>query len=405
MRVLVVSDAFWPDHTGGITKSLRAEVEGLVARGHRVTVVTRSLLKELPPHEIRGGYEVYRYRSPLVNSRFYRMYPLFSIFQLPRLLNNLKHQKFDVCCVHNPFQMLGVVRVASNIPIVYVYHAPIAMEVSIDAKRGKYGIFGKFLPVANLALSWVEYRALTRARVIVVRSDFMAKELRRLYGDSIFNKTITIPLGVDPNRFSFRDDPRVARRALGLPQDRPLLLTVRRLVARMGLENLIDAMDLVIKNHPGSLLLIGGVGYLRDALEKRIRARNLSHCVQMIGFIPEDKLPNYYQAADLFIMPTAELEGFGLSTIEALSCGTPVIATPVGANVEVVGPLGEEFLSKDITPHALAERINWWLSRGVSPEIRQRCRTYCVSRFAIDSVVMTLEQILDQARDPNTFLA
>lgn len=394
MRILVVSDAFWPDHVGGITKSLRAEVEGLVARGHKVTVVTRSLLPELPPYEVRGGYEVYRYPSPSVNSHFYRVYPLFSIFQLPKLLNNLKHKKFDVCYVHNPFQMLGVVRVSSNIPIVYVCHAPIAMEVSIDARRGKYGIMGKLLPVGFL--SWLEYRALSMASVIVVRSKFMAEELRRLYGNTILQKTITIPLGVDPNQFAFRDDPRVARRALGLPQDRPLLLTVRRLAARMGLENLVDAMVLVIKEHPASLLVIGGVGYLRDALEKRIRARNLSHCVYLIGFIPEDKLPTYYQAADLFIMPTAELEGFGLSTIEALSCGTPVIATPVGANVEVVAPLGEEHLSKDSTPHALAERINWWLSRGVSPEIRQRCRTYCLSRFAIDSVVITLEQILER---------
>lgn len=402
MKVLVVSDAFWPDHVGGITKSLWAEVKGLVARGHQVTVVTRRLARDLPRHEIREGYEVYRYPSPPINSFLYRTYPLFSIFYMPKVLAGLECQSFDVCFVHNPFQALGVVSACRTIPTVYVCYAPIIMELDIEAQKGKYGILSKIMPIGARLLYWIEYQALRSARIVVVRSRFIATKLQELYKNRSLPRLEIIPLGVDPERFAFRDDPTVARRALGLPPDQPLILTVRRLVARMGLENLIDAMELVKEKLPNSLLLIGGVGYLRGALEERIRIRNLGRYVRMVGFISEDKLPLYYQSADLFIMPTAELEGFGLSTIEALSCGTPVIATPVGANPEVVGPLGHEHLTKDCTPQALAERISEWLIRGVSSEIRMRCRAYCISRFAIESVVGALEQVLDEAsKDPS----
>jgi len=165
----------------------------------------------------------------------------------------------------------------------------------------------------------------------------------------------------------------------------------------MGLENLIDAMKRVAKRHPEVLLFIGGKGYLEKELQERIHSQGLEQHIQLLGFIPEEKLPSYYQAADLFIMPTVELEGFGLSTIEALSCVTPVIATPVGANPEVVGPLSSEFLCKDATAEALAERINWWLSQSISAEVRQACRDYCVSRFAVESVVTSLEDIFAEA--------
>src|SRR5207249_11624167 len=58
-----------------------------------------------------------------------------------------------------------------------------------------------------------------------------------------------------------------------------------------------------------------------------------------LGFIPDETLPSYYHAADVFVLPTRELEGFGLVTVEALACGTPVLGTPVGATPEVLSGL------------------------------------------------------------------
>ena len=223
----------------------------------------------------------------------------------------------------------------------------------------------------------------------------MEEEMRKLYGDVGEGKTIRIPLCVDTQRFSFVENPRAIREELGLPLNRPILLTVRRLVARMGLENLIAAMSHVVKQVPEALLLIGGKGYLEKRFRAQVRQLNLETNVKFLGFIPEEKLPKYYQAADVFVLPTIALEGFGLVTIEALSCGTPVIATPVGANPEVLEPLGEEFLCQDTTPEALAERIVWFIGQGINAELRRRCRNYCETNFSITKVVGSIEEVLE----------
>jgi len=315
---------------------------------------------------------------------------------MPKLAARL-HRKFcfDVAYVHNAFQAVGLSRCSQRIPYVYVFHAPTPREIEIDAAKGKYGLATPLVKVVNHWIKAKERQALTQAHAIIVRSKFMEEEMRKLYGDVGEGKTIRIPLCVDTQRFSFVEDPRVIREELGLPLNRPILLTVRRLVARMGFENLIAAMSHVVKQVPEALLLIGGKGYLEERLRTQARQLNLETNVKFLGFIPEEKLPKYYQAADLFILPTMALEGFGLATIEALSCGTPVIATPVGANPEVLEPLGEEFLCQDTTPEALAERIVWFIGQGISAELRRRCRNYCETNFSITKVVSSIEEVLE----------
>jgi glycosyltransferase involved in cell wall biosynthesis len=165
----------------------------------------------------------------------------------------------------------------------------------------------------------------------------------------------------------------------------------------MGLENLIAAMKEVASYIPDVLLLIGGKGYLEGLLHAQVKKLQLEQNVSFLGFIPEEKLPLYYQAADLFVLPTIALEGFGLATVEALSCGTPVIATPVGANLEVIGPLGKDFICQDVTPEAIAERIVWWLKYGISSSLRKRCREYCESNFGIKKVAESIENVLFEA--------
>jgi len=399
MNILVVSGAFWPDSTGGVSKAVLAEVEGLVSKGHRLVVLTRRLRKDLPHQEARAGYKVYRYWSPIKGSKFYRLYPVLGWWQAPRLVAQLYRDfRPDVIYVHqNPFAAVGIIhslKQVAKIPYVYVFHSPIPREIEIDTKAGKYGLVA---PLANVVKRWIktkEREALAQADVIVVRSKFMEEQMRKLHGDVGSRKTICVPLCVDTKRFSFVENPRSVRKKLNLPPNRPILLTVRRLIARVGVEELIIAVKQIKKKIPEILLLIGGRGYLEECLHRMVKNLGLKHNVWFLGFIPESDLPKFYQAADLFVMPTKELEGFGLATIEALSCGTPVVATPIGANQEVLGGLGEEFLCRDVTPESLAERISWWLAYGIGPETRKKCRAFCESNFSIEKVVVIIERIL-----------
>ena len=97
----------------------------------------------------------------------------------------------------------------------------------------------------------------------------------------------------------------------GLPEDAfPLLLSIRRLVPRMGLENLVAAFPNVRAVFPKAKLVIGGRGPLIESLEAQVRTLGISDAVTFAGFIAEEEVVDYYRGADLFVLPTLSLEGF-----------------------------------------------------------------------------------------------
>jgi glycosyltransferase involved in cell wall biosynthesis len=394
--ILIVADAFWPQRTGGITKSLLTEVAQLTANGHEVVVVTRKLQRDSLRHESRDGYELHRYRSPPTDSRLYHAFPLFSFGLLPRLVDRLDGQfEFDLAYVHNVFQSVGIERASSTIPQVYTYHAPLSGEVAVHADKGKYSWKTPAVRAVNHGFERLERHVIESADALVLRSRFMYDELSNIHG--MCPDTDVLPLCVDMERFAFTENPETVRDDINLPTDRTILLTVRRLVPRTGVDTLIEAMNTVTEEHPDALLLVGGTGYLESQLEAQVRENGLQDHVRLLGFVPEDDLPTYYGAADLSVMPTKKLEGFGLSTIESLSCGTPVVATPVGANPEVLGPLREDLLCADASAAGLTERLGEWIERGVSSDLRAECRTYCENNFSAQTVIGSLENLFDAA--------
>ena len=90
---------------------------------------------------------------------------------------------------------------------------------------------------------------------------------------------------------------------------------------------------------PNATLGIAGTGELLGALREQIDALGLGASVTLLGRVSEADLVRRYQQADLVVLPTQELEGFGLTTAEALACGTPVLGTPAGATPELLAPL------------------------------------------------------------------
>jgi hypothetical protein len=85
--------------------------------------------------------------------------------------------------------------------------------------------------------------------------------------------------------------------------------------------------------------------------------------VQLLGFVPEGQLAKYYQASDLVVMPTLQLEGFGLVTVEALACGTPVMGTPVGAIPEVLRTVDPLLVTEGTDGVSLANTLRLVLKR------------------------------------------
>jgi glycosyltransferase involved in cell wall biosynthesis len=209
------------------------------------------------------------------------------------------------------------------------------------------------------------------------------------------------PGAVDVERFAPAADRHAVRHRLGLPGNRRILLSVRRLAPRMGLHNLIAAMPQVAAHCPDVLLLLGGKGPERENLERSISHHKMSGHVRMLGFIPDEHLADYYQAADLFVLPTAALEGFGLVTLEALACGTPVIGTPIGATPEILGRLDERWVAGGVTPDALCAAILGLLDRPLGEDLsREALASFVRANYTWPRHVDVVEAVYRQLLTP-----
>jgi glycosyltransferase involved in cell wall biosynthesis len=135
----------------------------------------------------------------------------------------------------------------------------------------------------------------------------------------------------------------------------------------MGLDRLLDASHRLLGEGLKFHLMIGGSGLLRGRLEEQARTLGLSNSVTFLGRVEDRELPLAYAACDAFVLPTEELECFGLIALEALSTGRPVLATPVGAIPEVISKFDSSWLSRSAETEDIADLFRQYLA-GKLPE-------------------------------------
>jgi glycosyltransferase involved in cell wall biosynthesis len=252
-------------------------------------------------------------------------------------------------------------------PMAVHFHGPWAGEGAVEGDAG-----------VRVGLKRLVERAVyRRGGLFIVLSQAFAEVLHVAYGVPR-ERIRVIPGGVDVKRFDIAETRIEARERLGWPTDRPILLAVRRLVRRMGLEYLIEAMTDVVRPHPDALLMIAGRGPLRDELLAQIEARGLERNVRLLGFVSDEDLPRAYRAADLSVVSTQALEGFGLIAVESLAAGTPAIVTPVGGLPEVSAPLAPALVFEGKGAEAIAAGlVNALSGRGI-PDAAA-CRNYAAT--------------------------
>ncbi|MFH1078816.1 MAG: glycosyltransferase family 4 protein [Pseudomonadota bacterium] len=356
MHILFVSDVSIQDVIGGAERVLFEQTTRLAARGHQVQILTR----RLPEHqsgyaEIRNVKE-WRYDINMNNAVSFFETTLQNGKRLFEEVNNAN--KFDCINFHQPFSAFAVLRSDSCRKIRKFYTCLSFAFEEYASRNAKPNSFSKRIAHSLHLLSrkWIEKRALSQSDMIVALSRFTCDKLLNVYG--VLDEKITIiPGGIDLVRFHPATDRTAIRNRLHLSPEKTIFLTVRNLVPRMGLENLIRAMQDIVKSLPDIHLIIGGAGPLKDELSRLSHHLNLDQHIHFTGFIPEAALPEYYQAADIFVLPTVELEGFGLVTLEALASGTPVLGTPVGGTREILSRLDSRFIFADTTPASFSKLI------------------------------------------------
>jgi D-inositol-3-phosphate glycosyltransferase len=177
-------------------------------------------------------------------------------------------------------------------------------------------------------------------------------------------KISVVPCGVNLERFRLLER-SAARNRLGLGERDRILLFVGRFAPIKGIDRIISAMANLKHRGDIRLILVGGDGPGAPEtfqFESQARELGVEGTVEFVGRVPQKRLPEYYAAADAVVIPSYS-ESFSLVALEALACGTPVLAARVGVIEELLqdAMLGE--IIPDMSPPRLAESIEAYLSR------------------------------------------
>lgn len=302
MRVAHIAPVF-PPYRGGMGTVAYHQARALAEAGIDVTVLT--------PHGLTP-----RARPPGVD--VIELTPLFSRGNaacLPQVL--ARAGGFDLVHVHYPFfgtaELLAARRWLGRTRLVLQYQMDV---VGVHWKARLFEWHRRFM------LPFILHAA---DAIVVTSNDYAASSFLAPRLAALQGQLTVIPAGVDLGSFSANGDRVGARRKIGLG-DAPTVFFLARLDRAhyfKGLHLLIDA----VAQLPDVVLVVGGDGEWRPQYEARAHA-SLGARARFIGDVPDETLPAYYRAADVVAVPSVDrTEAFGLVILEALACGTPVVAS------------------------------------------------------------------------------
>ncbi len=380
MRILSVTPAYYPFlEMGGPTVKVRAISEGLVRRGHSVTVVTPWYGKRRrTPRVELGGVDV-RYLRSLVR---YRATTL-NVGVLSFCRQDLR--AFDVVHIYGIYDLLGpvVAHFAFRCGIPYVLE-PLGMLRPIDRsfrmKRLWHRIFGTPL--------------LRHASLVIATS---RQEERELLEEGVPRQQAVVRYnGVDLAEFANLPLRGAFRRQWGIPEDEPLVLFLGRLIPRKGVDLLISAFAEACP-HRGRLVIAGPEGesnYIKQMRDLAINTGIASRTI-FTGPLYGDEKKSAFVDCDLFALPS-RYENFANSVAEAIACGRPVIISNACGISEFVTDQVGLVIPRELS--ALTDGLRQLLTDRALYERCQRACPAVAARLSWQHLLAEQEELYTRAR-------
>jgi glycosyltransferase involved in cell wall biosynthesis len=311
-----------------------------------VLVVTKRGRPELPAKEIgEDGVRIHRFDLPPKSDPLYA--PRYAVAPWRAVLGHLRAHPDAI--VHGHFAVQTLPVSFTRRPYVVSFQSPVYKEVLPEREFP----LARPLQAGTVELvKAIERRVVSHAARTVVLSRFMQGELATLSRRAA-EEALVLPGAVDLEHFT----PGPGIEHPWTREASPLLFTARRFVPRTGVDELVRAMPAIVAAVPGARLAVAGAGPLEPEIRADIERLGMANHVALLGRIPEDDLVRWYRSADLVVMPTQELEGFGLTTAEAMACGTPVVGTPAGSVPEVVGLLDPRLVTASPRAQDIAAKV------------------------------------------------
>ncbi len=381
MKVLLVLTYYRP-HISGLTLYVQRLGKALAAQGHHVTVLTSHYDQSLPYREEMDGIQVVRVPVLFRISKGVIM-PTFWWTAL-RLI-----RQHDVVSVHLPqFEagLLGLLCKLARRPMVLTYHCDLELPP---------GLFNRLVDRVVAVMNHVG-GALADAIVAYTHDFAHHSPFLRRYRDKV--RVIPPPIELPP-----ATEAGLALMRQRIPADgRPIVGFAARFAAEKGVEHLLDAVPLMLEELPD--LHVAFAGQYRDVMCETVwqdcqpRIRRLQDHLTFLGVIPPAEMANFFTLCDVLTVPSINsTESFGLVQVEAMLCGTPVVASNLPGVREPVRMTGMGEIVPIADPVALAQA----LVRVIRNKARYvRPRDEIANRFHLAHTRSEYERLFDDVRQP-----
>ena len=363
LRIALISDHASPIavlggvDTGGQNVYVAQLAAHLARMGHEVAVYTRRDDPDLADTvEMPEGYSVVNVAAgparPIAKEELLPHMRAFS----DQMYCKLSREECDI--VHANFFMSGMVamrlKTALQIPFVVTFHALGRVRLLYQAAADRF-------PIERLS---IEDRIVAEADRIIAECPQDAEDQISLYSAEP-SKLRMAACGFDRGELQ-PIDRALARRALGLDLGVPIVLQLGRLVPRKGVDNAIRGFARMVRVHnlDARMLIVGGATDMADPiatpeigrLQEIAKQEHVAEHVIFTGRADRQRLKYYYSAADVFVT-TPWYEPFGITPLESMACGTPVIGANVGGIKYSVVDGRTGFLVPPNDPDALGQRL------------------------------------------------
>jgi glycosyltransferase involved in cell wall biosynthesis len=321
-KLCIVTHTFLP-HVGGIEKVVYEQSKRLLLKNFEPFVVTNRI--GTPKNYVVDGINVECYESLNTGFRLGIPYSIPTITSFDTFLKAVKSSKIIHAHGHPYLTSLIAAKLAKRYskPFVLTQHNTF---IEYDS------IFDTIERLNDLA---VGKETLKEADKIIVVSKATKDYVLSLGAKP--EKVKVLHNGVDLERFRPLPEKQAQmRRKLGIPQNSIVILTVRRIVYKNGIDTLIEAANIAVKKNQKIVFLVVGKGPDFNNVKMKIEQLGIEKNFRLAGFVKDEDLPLYYNTADFFVLPSKSGEGLPLVALEAMACGLPVVATNVGGIREIM---------------------------------------------------------------------
>ena len=324
MRIVILSWEFPPRLVGGLSRHVDGISRELTGLGNEVHVVTLDFPGS-PPLEQRGSLYIHRVPVEVPAPTFHTWVLLFNHFfekKMGQIANAFG--KPDVVHVHD------WLTVPAGVASKHLLRAPLVMTFhSTEAARSS-GSRSLESTLVNGLEWWGSFEA---SRIIAV-SGWMKEHVTQTFKLPM-EKVDAIHNGLDLSMFTGQHDNATARANFQVEPDDLLVTTVGRMTAQKGFDDLLRAFPLVLQSIPKARLLLIGDGYMRGELEALAKKEGVAARTKFTGFIEDKQLVEALKSSDAVVIPS-RFEPFGITALEAMAAGAPLVVTRVGGLAEIV---------------------------------------------------------------------